>query len=635
MKKTLLLLLAMVVLPMTMGAQIMNAPQAKGLLHRSMSGLTYNNSGRLMAPAKADLAENQKIMGHYDTDDLTTDGLGITGLPGTIPIATILEPDELAMFLGGKIVKFRVGLAAATPVTRVFVAPVDERGTIGTMTEWTASVRSAGWNEITLDTPYQLDMDETTALMIGFDYAQTSSNYPISAVEVGEIYPSYIYYQNSWQNVGLDSYGNLSLQCVVEKDDYPDYMLRVANLKANNFVKMGQDLEYNFKAKNGGMKTIEAGAVNFEVKIDGVLVETITNAEALSSDFVDVAGAVTTEGLVSGSHELSVTPVSMNGETIENPTTLTTTFKIFTNVFPRQKHIVEQFTSTYCTWCPLGSAMLAKLTDMRDDVIKVGIHGNMNGTDPFKIAQCDTIMSYMGANSYPSAAFDRMVGWEDDATLVNGIGYYEEYSQQVAEQLSSFFDYVSEIAPSFATIKIKSDINKETREAQITVSGDITSDFDDMMGTDAKLTVYLTEDSLIARQLNQGTWVAKYEHEGVFRQALGSVFGVNLNKDGETYSNVFTYTIPEAWNMDKMNIIAFIGCPLTNGADGDYSDMYINNAEFAKLINNTGGVDEMLVDDDAVPVAYYDVMGREHSTLQQGINIVKMSNGTAKKVLVK
>ena len=623
----------MAVLPMMMGAQLLNAPQANGLLHRSMSPMTYNK-GRVMAPAKANLGPNEKIMGHYDTDDLSADGLGITGLPGTITIATVLEPDELAMFMGGKIVKFRVGLAQATTISRVFVAPVDAGGNIGAMTEWEDRVGSLGWNEITLDPVYNLDLDENSGLLIGFDYAQTSSNYPISAVEIGQIYPSYIFYQNSWQNVGLDAYGNLSLQCIVEKDDYPDFMLRLANLSASNFVQIGQDIEFNFKAKNGGTQTIEAGAVTFGVMIDGETVMSLENNVALTGDFVTLSGTVSTAGLLPGSHELTVYPTMMNGEVVEDPQTLTTTFRIFTNVFPRQKHIVEQFTSTYCTWCPLGSAMLAKLTEMRDDVVKVGIHGNMNGTDPFKIAQCDTIMSYMGADSYPSAAFDRMTGWEDDATLVNGIGYYEEYSQMVAEELSSFFDFVSEIAPSFATIKIKSDINEETREAEITVSGNLTPDFDEMMGRDAKLTVYLTEDSVIARQLNQGTWVANYVHEGVFRQALGSVFGVELNKDGETYKNVFNYTIPAGWNMDKMNIVAFISRPLTNGAS-DYTDMYINNAESVKLINDMGGVEEMLVEDDAVPVAYFDVMGRQHDSLQHGINIVMMSNGTAKKILVK
>ena len=44
------------------------------------------------------------------------------------------------------------------------------------------------------------------------------------------------------------------------------------------------------------------------------------------------------------------------------------------------------------------------------------------------------------------------------------------------------------------------------------------------------------------------------------------------------------------------------------------------------------GLEEELVNTDAVPVGYYDVTGRQLSGLQQGINIVKMSDGSARKV---
>ena len=64
-------------------------------------------------------------------------------------------------------------------------------------------------------------------------------------------------------------------------------------------------------------------------------------------------------------------------------------------------------------------------------------------------------------------------------------------------------------------------------------------------------------------------------------------------------------------------------------------DMYVNNANSVSLNDLSAGVEELLVDDDAVPVEYYDAMGRRHATPQQGVNIVKMSNGTVKKVLVK
>jgi hypothetical protein len=146
-------------------------------------------------------------------------------------------------------------------------------------------------------------------------------------------------------------------------------------------------------------------------------------------------------------------------------------------------------------------------------------------------------------------------------------------------------------APSFATININSTIDASTREAVITINGDLTPDFDDMMGADSKLTVYITEDNVVARQLNMGTWVARYVHNGVMRRALNSVFGSNLNRNGDTYENVFTYTIPSAWNIDNLNVVAFISRPLSNGATGVYTDLYINQANKRKL----GEFDEPVV----------------------------------------
>ncbi len=46
-------------------------------------------------------------------------------------------------------------------------------------------------------------------------------------------------------------------------------------------------------------------------------------------------------------------------------------------------------------------------------------------------------------------------------------------------------------------------------------------------------------------------------------------------------------------------------------------------------------VTEQLADKDAVPVGYYDIMGRQQQGMQQGLNIVKMSDGSARKVLKK
>ena len=588
MRKTLLLLVAML-FSMAMSAQLLNNStltfQHAPYSLKNFSGHKSFNS-RLMTPSRANLADNQMIMGHYDTDDVAAsdDGLGITSLPGTIPIATILTSNELSLFQGGTIVKFRVGLANSTTVSRVFVAPVSSSGSIGTLTEWTCSVSSAGWNEITLATPYEINLDDNMSLLIGFDYRQTSSNYPISAVAVGDIYPSYIYYQGSWQNVGLDSYGNLSVQCIVEKDNYPDYFVGVSELYVPTYTKLGEDIYYLFATRNlGVLNSIPAEACTYDILIDGEVVATISNPEELTNNNKDIYGYLPSAGLTSGRHTLTIRVNSLFGEPVENPVSTSREFMLFENGFERQMHLIEQFTSTYCTYCPLGNNMLTQLINMRDDIAWVGIHGNMtSGTDPMSTVQGDTIMAYQGGNSYPSGSFDRATGWESEDEIVTGLGYYEQYHQQVAQAISQFLDNLAE-APSFATVNINSTFDDNTREAVITIDGEITPDFEEMMGADSKLTVYITEDAVTARQLNQGTWVSNYVHNGVFRVALNSVKGNNLNRNGNTYKNEFTYTIPSTWKAENLNVVAFISRPLANGATGVYTDMYVNQANKRKL----------------------------------------------------
>ncbi len=583
MRKALLLLTLAMLLPVAMSAQLLGTGNIE--LQRAPYSLKgfKPHSTRLMAPSRVDLGDNQMILGHYDSDALSTDGLGITGLPGTVTLGTILTADELAPFQGGKIVKFRVGLAAATTVSRVFVIPVSASGTIGTATQWTCSVNAAGWNEIELATPYEINTGQGEGLMIGFDYRQTSSNYPISAVMEGDIHTTYLYYQNSWQDVGLADYGNLSVQCIVESEFFPEYLIGVSELFIPSYVKLGEDTYFLYSSRNLGVAgNVPAGSVAYDVLIDGEVVSTMTNSRDLTRSAQDFEGSLSTTGLAVGKHTLTIRVNSLNGEPVETPLSASITFTVYENGFAHQMHLLEQFTSTYCTWCPLGIGMIQKLMELRDDIAWVGIHGNMSGTDPMRTLQCDSIMLYQGSNSYPSGSFDRSVGWDSQTAIVTGLGFYEEYHSEVAAELSSFYDYLAE-APAFATVNINSTYDADTREAVITVSGDLTPDFDQMLGADSKLTVYITEDGIVARQLNQGTWVSDFVHNGVMRRALPSVFGGNLNRNGDTYENVYTYTIPASWKPENLNVVAFISRPLANGATGVYTDMFVNQVNKRKL----------------------------------------------------
>ena len=56
---------------------------------------------------------------------------------------------------------------------------------------------------------------------------------------------------------------------------------------------------------------------------------------------------------------------------------LNATFLLHSGAYERQKHLVEQFTSTYCQYCPLGVDFLSLATQLRDDIVWVGMHGNL------------------------------------------------------------------------------------------------------------------------------------------------------------------------------------------------------------------------------------------------------------------
>lgn len=455
--------------------------------------------------------------------------------------------------------------------------PVGTNGNpTGEVTEWECNVSDQGWNTIQLATPYEVNLPDGYSLRIGFDYTQVDKNAkPLSAVKVGTIYPSLNYRSGKWTNYGINTNGNLSLQCITESENYPEYIVRLANLTCKSMAKTGDDLSFKLQARNLGVSEVAAGDLTFDVAIDGNVVNTITNPESLTFAFKYIPGTANTAGLIAGSHTLSVTLKALKGEPVETPVTLTATFTNFDFGYTRQKHLVEQYTSTSCTYCPIGTANVLALTQMRDDIAWVAAHGIQSTAypDPYASQQVDTILTYVGMDGFPEGSFDRTVGISSANSIIAVL------TTLSAATMSNFLNYVEE-TPAWATVNINSTYNADTREANVIIDGEMVPDFNDRMGSDSKLTVYITEDHLISPQYNSGIWDQNYEHNNVLRMALGSARGVTINRDGNNYRNEFTVSIPEEWEADNLNIVAFIGRPLRSNAQ---TDIYITNTNQRKL----------------------------------------------------
>lgn len=356
--------------------------------------------GAQNAPQRMDLPENQRLMGHYDTDDIATEGAGLSNT-GNIYLGTILESEELDMFVGGKIKAFRVGLAESTTISKVFVMPIKAEGAYGTMISWDCNASDVGWNVIELPTPYQLDIADGEKLMIGFQYEQNASAKPLALVHVGDIYDTYLYKKAGgmyrWTVAGLKSYGNLCVQCVVENDNFPEYLIKAEGLECPKYVKVGETFPFSFFVRNRGSKVIEPQALTFDITIDGNKVATVTNQEKLEvGDTITIESEIETADFEMGTHAFAVENAVIDGDLLNYVHPLKASFLVHNGIYPRQKHLIEQLTSTYCTYCPLGNSMLSILKGQRDDIIWVGLHGNLgSGVDPYTTDQGDSIMIYM------------------------------------------------------------------------------------------------------------------------------------------------------------------------------------------------------------------------------------------------
>ena len=194
--------------------------------------------------------------------------------------------------------------------------------------------------------------------------------------------------------------------------------------------------------------------------------------------------------------------------------------------------------------------MLEALQQMRDDMAWVAIHLNYNGTDEFNIPEGTQVTNYLGGNRYPSATFNRQGG-------IQSIGYSAQYVQQAANMLSyTYFD--CNPMPALATVRINPVYNEATRNLDVKVSGRVVADWSSVLDSDIGLMVYLTEDSLVGRQLKSGVWVEDYVHNHVLRSVLTPFDGDPLTINGTAYEKTYHAVLASDWNPDNMRIVAFI-----------------------------------------------------------------------------
>lgn len=641
MKKFLLSAFAML-LALTAGAQNFTVEKSPNPL-----GVQAPAFGAFKAPAKANLAANQRLVGYFNTDDCDT-YLGVTGITGNNKVAMVLTADDLAPYYGKKIAGVRFNLGEGETANGVFVENLKIAD--GQITEATSLVSSdesvtsaAGakntgeWHEVMFDQKVELN-SSFEGLFVGYNYKQKSNNYPIGVSSKVEG-PFYIYANipaskggngEDWYQINSGGYG-LSIQLIVEGDFAPN---------AVRPLDFGEFTVVKGKSKNVAVSLWNIGSkltsIDYTIALDGK-----AGAEQhldFGKDFglggthsVEIPFAAASE---LGASTVTLTITKVNGEEnacVKNSATgtLYTVEREFV-----KRSVAEQFTGTGCGNCPSGHVAMHNMHNLYgDQFIGIALH-QFNQSDPMYNASYD-----LGFTGAPQCMVNRSSGV---------LAPYEQMPEVLKASLDEIALTDVTVTGTFAEEDTK--VNA-TASVESLVAGDYNIAFmltaDGLTGTTKswKQSNYFCKGG--GRYNSQASmpddlkflWDMGSSYVETYNDVLISSSYVNNNNKATlptlvangTVSSEYTLKMPtkktlkEAIKHDQVYVVALLLDKKTGA---------IVNAGRARVTGSTG-IEDVTTGSEATVVARYTVNGVQIAAPVKGINIVKMSDGTTRKVLVK
>lgn len=643
MKKILLSAFAML-LAVTANAQNFTVEKLQSPL-----GVQTEAFGAHKAPAKANIAANQRLVGYFDTDDCDN-YVGVQQLPGNSKVAIALTADDLAPYYGKKIAGVRFNLAQSETSTGVFVENVKIKN--GAITENTAIVTSdksvtsaAGakntgeWHEVMFDNKVEITSSFET-LFVGYCYKQKSNNYPVG-VNSKVDGPFFLYTNISSAQGGtgeawyaINSGGNgLAIQLIVEGDFAPN---SVQPLDFGKFViTKGKSKNVAVDFRNIGSKFT---SIDYTIALDGK-----AGAEQhldFGKDF-GVGGTHTVEIPFAadskiGTSTVTLTVTKVNG--VENANAIKTATGTLYTVEREfvKRSVVEEGTGTDCGYCPRGHVAMHNMHNLYgDQFIGIALH-QRSSMDPMY-----NVSYNLGFPSFPQC----MVNRSND--------FWDPYEQMPAVLKAS----LNEIA--LAEVTVAGTFADEDTKVNATAS------VESLVAGDYDIAFMLTADGLAGKTTSwkQQNYFCKGHSGNPYRSKSSMPEDIQFLWDKgssyyETYNDVLIsssyvsdknkatlptlvangtvnseytlkmptkVTLKKALKLDQVYVVAVLLDKKTGA---------IVNAGRARVTGSTG-IEDVTTGTEATVVARYTVNGVQVSAPVKGVNILKMSDGTTRKVLVK
>lgn len=651
-----------------------------------------NSTKKVATRAGSDIADNQRYINYSYDESYVWPATFPADTQGAISLGTLFYSDAFKKYEGCKIVGARFYVNIPIGASKVGICHVKIENNTPYVGDILASKEVpstvAHWNYVWFDEPYKIDTKNFDGLLPYYDFTPSNmsadAGYPIAssgtyagtcgALAYGDVDGKHDQSSWAWQPIYLGTDGsNLMIQLIIEKEDgnFIIHDLVMDKIAMSPFVKNDTKTGVAFTCHNDGRDNITN--VKFGIEVDGEKMGTFTYdkdnvgdkfREITNADYSNIpVGLPINKDWAIGEHEVTVYPVLVEGKEPEGDLTndkLTTKFKVYKDNFDRTKNLVEFYTCQMSKYTYYADEVLTKLGKAREDedLAIVSIHGesqqkNEDGSvetlsDVFTVPEANKL-AYYSTPSDGSAAFNRYF-YDNDvinlekALTVNMAAQKPSDQDNVVGMLNTIIKESAAYYPSFSTVGIDSKLDDATGKLSIKVMGKLINQYQQLIGDDARLTVYLTEDKVIGKQ-NTGGSIAKprFTHNYVLRKIVTGTLGDALQTNGNSYENDYEIELDDAWKSKNMHIIAFVSRPMKEQEkDGKtalasaMNDLWVDNTNMVAVgDSDLTGISNVINRNEVKEVGRYTIDGQKLNAPTKGINLVKLSNGQTIKVIVK
>ncbi len=277
------------------------------------------------------------------------------------------------------------------------------------------------------------------------------------------------------------------------------------------------------------------------------IVATVSPSDASNQNVIwessNTAVVTVDNGTVTGVAQGSATITAKTEDGAMTATCNVTVIVIDDNVKFARGVLLEDFTATWCGPCYVGMKNIQKVLANYEFGKAILVCHHVS--DDFAVSESEVLADAYKVEGIPSCMLNRTSGVYGSTINFHPSSLTKE---MVDKQLA---------LDNSVDIALKTTYSEDTKELKVDVLGKLHKDF-----PNARLNVYLVQDSIIAKQAGGGS---NYAHRNALRKVLSAdgAWGETLSVTSGYFLKQYTYTIPEkigkfASDISKMYVVAFV-----------------------------------------------------------------------------